>query len=248
MQYKEYGSTNAKTIVFLHGGGLSWWNYREEAEMLKNEYHIIVPILDGHAGSDKPFASIESNARDILSFINEHLDGSVFMLCGLSLGGQVALEMLSQQGDSCQHAIIESAAVISSGITNALISPAFCLSYPLVKQRWFARLQFRQLRLRADLFEDYYRDTAAVQKDDMIAFLKASASYRLKRSIQKSTADIHLFYGEKEKRIIKRSAVLINDTVRACSVTELPGMFHGDFSINHPPTYVNAVKAIADKR
>ena len=181
MQYKEYGSTNAKTIVFLHGGGLSWWNYREEAEMLKNEYHIIVPILDGHAGSDKPFASIESNARDILSFINEHLDGSVFMLCGLSLGGQIALEMLSQQGDICQHAIIESAAVISSGITNALISPAFRLSYPLVKQRWFARLQFRQLRLRADLFEDYYRDTAAVQKDDMIKAPPISISFTEKR-------------------------------------------------------------------
>ncbi len=150
MQYKEYGSTNAKTILFLHGGGLSWWNYREEAKMLKNEYHIIVPILDGHAGSDKPFSTIESNARDIISFIREYLNGSVFMLCGLSLGGQIALEMLSQQGDICQHAIIESAAVISSGITNALISPAFRLSYPLVKQRWFAKMQFRQLRLKAE--------------------------------------------------------------------------------------------------
>ena len=32
--------------------------------MLKNEYHIIVPVLDGHAGSDKHFSKIESNARD----------------------------------------------------------------------------------------------------------------------------------------------------------------------------------------
>jgi len=247
MQYKEYGSTNAKTILFLHGGGLSWWNYREEAKMLKNEYHIIVPILDGHAGSDKPFSTIESNARDIISLIREYLNGSVFMLCGLSLGGQIALEMLSQQGDICQHAIIESAVVISSGITNALISPAFRLSYPLVKQRWFAKMQFRQLRLKAELFEDYYRDTAAVQKNDMIAFLKASTSYQLKRSLQKSTADIQIFFGEKEKRIIKRSAVLIRDAVRAGSVTELTGMFHGDFSINHPLAYVNTIKAIVDK-
>ena len=41
MKYKEFGCGNSKTIIFLHGGGLSWWNYREEAEMLKNEYHII---------------------------------------------------------------------------------------------------------------------------------------------------------------------------------------------------------------
>ena len=142
MKYKEYGSANARTIIFLHGGGLSWWNYREAAEMLKNEYHIIVPVLDGHAGSDKHFSTIKSNARDIISFINENLNGSVFMLCGLSLGGQVLLEMLSQQADICRYAVIESVALIPSKITNALISPALHLSYPLIKQRRFAKMQF----------------------------------------------------------------------------------------------------------
>ena len=55
MNYKEFGKDNPKTIILLHGGGLSWWNYREEAEALKNEYHVVIPILDGHAGSDKHF-------------------------------------------------------------------------------------------------------------------------------------------------------------------------------------------------
>lgn len=247
MKYKEYGSTNAKTIILLHGGGLSWWNYREEAEMLKNEYHIIVPILDGHAGSDKHFSTIESNARDIISFINEFLNGSVFMMCGLSLGGQVLLEMLSQQADICRYAVIESVALIPSKITNALISPALHLSYPLIKQRRFAKMQFRQLRLKAELFDDYYRDTAAVQKNDMIAFLKASTSYRLKDSIKKSNADMHIYFGEKETRVIKRSAVLIRETANVSSLTELPDMFHGDFSINHPLDFVNAINRIVGK-
>lgn len=248
MKYKEYGSTSAKTIVLLHGGGLSWWNYREEAEMLKDEYHVIVPVLDGHAGSDRHFSTIESNAREIISFINASLNGSVFMLCGLSLGGQILLEMLSQQTDICQSAVVESAAVIPSGMINALVSPAFGLSYPLIKQRWFAKLQFRQLRLKAEWFDDYYRDTAAVPKNDMTAFLKASTSYRLKDSIKKCAADIHIYFGEKENRRIKRSAAIIRDAVRFGSMTELPGMFHGDFSINHPADYVKAIRTIADKR
>ena len=245
MKYKEYGSANARTIILLHGGGLSWWNYREEAEMLKNEYQIIVPILDGHAGSDKHFSTIESNARDIISFINEYLNGSVFMLCGLSLGGQVLVEMLSQQADICQYAVIESAALIPSKITNALISPAIHLSYPLIKQRWLAKMQFRQLRLKAELFDDYYRDTAAIQKNDMIAFLKASTSYRLKDSIKKRHADMHIYFGEKENRIIKRSAAMLRETADVSSLTQLPGMFHGDFSINHPLDYVDAINNIA---
>ena len=31
MRYIEYGAGNSETILLLHGGGLSWWNYREEA-------------------------------------------------------------------------------------------------------------------------------------------------------------------------------------------------------------------------
>ena len=53
MKLKEYGIENNDVIIFLHGGGLSWWNYREEAEKLQDRYHVIIPILDGHAGSDK---------------------------------------------------------------------------------------------------------------------------------------------------------------------------------------------------
>ena len=72
MNYKEYGSPDRETIILLHGGGLSWWNYRKEAELLQNEFHIILPVLDGHAGSDSHFTTIEDNASEIISFIRSH--------------------------------------------------------------------------------------------------------------------------------------------------------------------------------
>ena len=62
MNYIEYGKENNNVIILLHGGGLSWWNYREVAEKLSSDYHIILPILDGHANSSSDFVSIEDNA------------------------------------------------------------------------------------------------------------------------------------------------------------------------------------------
>ena len=94
MEYKEYGSKNTDIILLLHGGGLSWWNYIDEIELLENEFHIIIPILDGHSGSDTNFTSIESNALEIISFINENYNGKVKLIGGLSLGGQILLEIL----------------------------------------------------------------------------------------------------------------------------------------------------------
>ena len=34
MQYIEFGKQNEEVIILLHGGGLSWWNYQEVAELL----------------------------------------------------------------------------------------------------------------------------------------------------------------------------------------------------------------------
>ena len=101
MRFQEYGLNKKDAVLLLHGGGLSWWNYREVAELLQREYHIILPILDGHAGSDRSFTTIEENASEIISFIDEHLNGSVMLIGGLSLGGQILLEMLSQRKDIC---------------------------------------------------------------------------------------------------------------------------------------------------
>ena len=48
MTVMEYGKQNQDTILLLHGGGLSWWNYREAAELLAVLYHVVLPVLDGH--------------------------------------------------------------------------------------------------------------------------------------------------------------------------------------------------------
>ena len=242
MKCFEYGKDHSQTILLLHGGGLSWWNYREAAELLRQDYHVVLPILDGHAGSDRPFTTIESNAEEIIAYIDQHLGGSALFLGGLSLGGQILLEILSQRGDICRYAFVESAMVIPSKITHALVAPAFGSSYGLIQNRHFARLQFRSLHLKPELFEDYYRDTCRIKRSDMIAFLQANTAYALKETIRHCRADVRLFIGGKENRGIKRSAAMLQKRAPNCSLTVLPGYDHGDFSINHAADYVAAIQ------
>ena len=87
MQYVEYGAHKLQTVILLHGGGLSWWNYRDVAQLLSDRFHVVLPILDGHADSDAPFNSIEDTAAKIISYIDEHFGGKVLAVGGLSLGG-----------------------------------------------------------------------------------------------------------------------------------------------------------------
>lgn len=241
MQYIEYGRQNRDVIVLLHGGGLSWWNYREAAELLQKDYRVILPILDGHAGSDRNFTTIESNAQEIIAFIDDNFGGSVLLIGGVSLGGQILLDILSQRKDICRYALVESALVLPSQLTHSLIRPAFGSSYGLIQKKWFAKLQFRSLRIKPELFDDYYRDTCAITKENLIAFMQANAVYSMKETLMDCTAEIRIYCGAKETGSIRLSAKKLHTNLESSTLHVLPALYHGEFSINHAGEFAQEV-------
>lgn len=240
----EYGRENHDVVLLLHGGGLNWWNYREAAEALQAEFHVVLPVLDGHAGSGCRFTTIEANAARIIAHIDAHFGGSVQLIGGLSLGGQIALEILAQRPDICRHALIESALAIPSKLTYRLIPPAFGSCWPLIRQKWFARLQFRALHIRPELFNDYYRDTCAIAKADMIAFLQANSAYAPKRALCRCCARTQIFVGSRENSAMRRSAEIIHRQLPDSRLQVLQKRCHGEFSINHGADYADAVRSL----
>ena len=237
MRYVEYGNQNPETVILLHGGGLSWWNYRDVAQLLSDRFHVVLPILDGHADSDAPFTSIEDNAARIIAHIDEHFGGKVLAVGGLSLGGQIAVEMLTQRPDICRFALLESTLVKPSKLTHALIKPTFGMSYGLIKQKWFAKMQAAYLGIPQKLFDDYYRDTCKITKEDMIAFLKSNSAYSIKPALRDAQAKVHIVFGSKEQSSIRTSGKLLNHTIPGSTMEVLPGYRHGDLSLNHPQAY-----------
>ena len=237
MRVQEFGQQNTSVVLLLHGGGLSWWNYREVAKILSAQYHVVLPVLDGHADSDAPFTSIEENAARLISYIDDHFDGRVLAIGGLSLGGQIALEMLSQRKDICRYALLESALVKPMKLTAALIGPTFGASFGLIKQKWFSKLQAEYLGIPRELFDDYYRDTCKIGKADMIAFLKANSLYTIKPGLSETEAKVKIVAGSKEQKKIRNSVKLLHTAIPGSQMEILSGLRHGDLSINHPERY-----------
>lgn len=237
MRYVECGNQNSETVILLHGGGLSWWNYRDVAQLLSDRFHVVLPILDGHAGSDAPFTSIEENAARIIAHIDEHFGGKVLAIGGLSLGGQIAVEILTQRPDFCCFALLESTLVKPSKLTHALIKPAFGMSYGLIKQKWFAKMQAAYLGIPKELFNDYFRDTCMISKDDMIAFLQSNSTYSIKSALQDAQAKVHIVFGRKEQSSIHTSGKLLNRMLPDSILEVLPGYSHGELSLMHPQAY-----------
>ena len=244
MKYIEYGTQQPNTIILLHGGGLSWWNYRDAAQLLSGRFHVVLPVLDGHADSDAPFTSIEDNAAGIIAHIDRHFGGQVMAICGLSLGGQIATEILTQRPHICRFALLESTLVKPMKLTHALIRPSFEMSYGLIKQKWFAKLQAAYLGIPQSLFDDYYRDTRKITKEDMIAFLQSNSAYSLKPALQNTQAKVHIVFGSREQSSIRTSGKLLNRMIPDSTLDILPGYRHGELSLNHPEQYAQLLDTL----
>ncbi|MBQ7000363.1 MAG: alpha/beta hydrolase [Oscillospiraceae bacterium] len=248
MKLVEFGAQHTETILLLHGGGLSWWNYREAAGILAEHYHVVLPVLDGHGGSETAFSSMEDNARRLIQLIEERFGGQVRAIGGLSLGGQIAVEMLCQRPDICRFALLESVLVKPMPLTRALIGPAFGMSYGLIRRRWFAKLQAAYLRIPRACFEDYYRDTCAIAKEDMIAFLRANSGYAIKPGLSQTCARVKIVAGSREQRAIVSSAKLLHRAIPGSALELLPGMHHGDLSLNHPQRYAQLLRSWIEEK
>ena len=243
MIVKEYGKSNKDIIMLLHGGGLSWWNYEEVSEILKSNYHVILPILDGHSGSDRDFTSIESNANEIIEYIDNNYNENVKLIGGLSLGAQILLDILSKRDNICEYAIIESALVCPMKMTNRLIELLINMSYGLINKKWFSKLQFKSLKIKKELFDKYYIDSSNITKNNMISFLKANSNYHLK-NIKTNKSKSIVIVGSKERPIMIKSAKIIHDELINSELEILSGYYHGDLSINHPNEYAEKVNKL----
>ncbi|GGG17013.1 alpha/beta fold hydrolase [Paenibacillus aceti] len=90
--YQEQGQ--GQTIVLLHGfcGSSGYWE--KLAPRLSPEYHIVMPDLRGHGGSEAPAGpyTIEQMAEDIAALM-EQMGVAKYTLLGHSLGGYITLAL-----------------------------------------------------------------------------------------------------------------------------------------------------------
>ena len=246
MNYTEYGSEHKDVILLLHGGGLGAWNFDEAAGMLCTRFHVVLPVLDGHAGSSDPFVGIRENAQRILDFIDERFSGHVLLLGGLSLGAQIAAEMLALRPDVCRYALFESPSLIPSPALTPYFSSAWAPVYRLTQYRWFARWQFSYLRIKKECFEEYYQSTKDLSTDNLLAFLKASTLYELNPVISRTSARVLILCGEKEQSVILRSARLLHDALPESLLKLHQGLHHGELSLNHSEIYVQEILSLIE--
>jgi len=229
MIFREFGDKAHPTIILLHGGGLSWWAFADIIPLLKEKYHVVTPIIDGHGDDGKTtFISIEESAQKLLQYIDTNFKGNVHALCGLSLGGQIIIDVLSRRADIARYAVIESAMMIPPGSLTRLLAKSSGVFYGLIQYKWFAKLQAKALYVNENLFNQYFNDSKNMSKESLVNISLSNAGYTVPDQLKYSKTKVMIIIGGKEMKIMDKSARKLISILPQAQLCKNPGMKHGD--------------------
>lgn len=227
MNYKEYCVENSPLMVFLHGGGVSGWMWDEQVKYFTTTYHCLVPDLPGHGKSKHDSFSIEDSAERLIQLIKEKKNNKPIIVIGFSLGAQVLVKMLSIQPHFIDYAIINSALTKPMPYSAKLTMPLFKLSFPLVKWRSFAKLQAKVLYIKENQLDLYYQDSSETSLHTFIQVMQENMSFSIPNDFYKADGNILVTVGEKEKKIMRKSASELTHANPNATGIVIPKIGHG---------------------
>ncbi|MBV5281831.1 MAG: alpha/beta fold hydrolase [Paludibacter sp.] len=94
--YTDDGPDDAPVLIFIHGFPLNKSMWKKQLKALKEQYRVIAYDVRGHGESestDETTFSIENFAHDLIYFMDA-LKIDKASLCGLSMGGYIALNAI----------------------------------------------------------------------------------------------------------------------------------------------------------
>ena len=116
MRFITHGNEHNKTLMLIHGMANTSSLFDQLLLYLK-DYCVIVCELDGHSKDENSeFISVSDSCEKIEAYVNRELHGRLYGLLGFSLGGTIAVELLSRGKITVEHTILDAAFNIRMGI------------------------------------------------------------------------------------------------------------------------------------
>jgi pimeloyl-ACP methyl ester carboxylesterase len=237
LHYQEYGDKNASLMVFLHGGGVSSWMWDKQIQFFSHYHCVTVDLPEQGQSTNTENFSIRYSAERIIDLIEKIGNEKEVIVIGFSLGAQVTVQMLSMEPNLINYAIINSALVRPNSLVKKLISPSIKLTFPLIKNKSFSKLQAKTLYIDEEYFGTYYKESTQMKSDTLIRILEENMSFELPIDFNTAKGKILVTVGSREKGIMIQSAKDIVSNNSNCIGIMIPNVGHGISFVN--PDFFN---------
>lgn len=206
--FNETGNLSAKTIVFIHGGGISGWMWDKQLEFFK-DYHCIVPDLPEHGKSIKEGRiSIKESADIIADIIKKHTKVGKAHVVGHSLGAKIVVELLSSNPEVIDHAVIGSALFRPIPFLKLTHKAFFYnMTVSMLNADWLLNLQIKQFKFPDKVSCDNLKKDFKSMTADMLyrTYAELYQNLELPKVLEKVNVPSLIITGEKEPKAMRDS-------------------------------------------
>lgn len=105
--FVDAGNPTANAVVLIHGFPFSHEMWNQQIELLKGDYHVIAYDVRGHgrSGVAEGQYTLEFFVDDLIGLL-DHLRVTRAVLCGLSMGGYIALRAVERNPERVEGLIL----------------------------------------------------------------------------------------------------------------------------------------------
>lgn len=225
LHYQESGDKGGNLFVFIHGGGVSGWMWEQQL-LYFADYHCVTVDLPGHGRSlGLQNFGILSTANSILTIIESLRGDKKVIVCGFSIGAQIALQLLSLT--AIDYAIINSALVRPQRLLNFMIKPFLPMSYPLAKIKGFSKAQAKALLIPETYSDIYYAESSKISYKILRDTMHENMTFTLPQDIENCSAKTLITVGAKEQSMMRRSAHDLVSVMNCAIGVTIPNLGHG---------------------
>ncbi|QOR34967.1 alpha/beta hydrolase [Clostridium sp. 'deep sea'] len=251
MRFLKFGNINNKAIILIHGYGISWKMWQKYIDRLKTDYYVIVPILQGHdLDNNTTFTSVQHSASKIADYVLASYGKQVYAICGASLGGTIAIDILVQNKLKVIHAIIDcgpvvkmSKIVLSYGIKTRLKQISKIKKNPQYIKQLLSKTFYSDILINEIIKIGQNMSEQSCKNAHLSVF-----NYYLPKSFANCKTHIAYWYGSKEWFWGKKYANAILALKPTTNIRVFTGKKHCEMCISNTHLYLQEIKVFLENK
>ena len=245
MKFHEFGDKNNKTMLLIHGVLTPWQIWQPQIDFFKDNYRVIVPALDAHIEDEKSeFLSIDDEAEKIEEYVKTNLGGSVYALCGLSMGGKIANRIFERSNIGVKNLVLDGAPLVKGSV---IAKRFMIMSYKSIIRKSQQRDQGTLENFKRDFLPEKYLDTflkfADTMSDESIENMIGSVCDITFEPVDNKNTKILFMHGTKGNEVYAKKSAKKMRGLYGGSVTikRFDGCKHCETAVYNPEKWCDTV-------
>lgn len=252
MEILEYGNKTNPKIILIHGFQCPYQIFDEYIKYYENNYHIIVPILNGHNPNLKEdFNSFEECSKQIEEYCLNNFGQNILAIYGMSLGGVLAAHLWQRKKLNINKIILESSPLVSYNkiLTTILTNQYLMLTHKTQQRDKKTLEQAKKQIIPEDKMPTFLELMDNMSDITIINYIKEISKYKLPNNIDTTNTEIYYFHGTKINELLsKKTARYISKKYPNSTIVCFKGKGHCEDSLMNPKKMIKELNKILIKQ